>query len=411
MKLAKGIACALLSASLFRANALAQEQAPALPKFAHGDSVAVRGVEIFDRIVYFPVTVNGKGPLTFVLDTGAGELCAIDDAKANELGFRSKPIGQGGGAGEERVTFGLADSMTIALPGLAFENRPLLVFPVSRMDVHWGKRKDGMFGGDLLSTLVTEIDYARERVVFHDAAKYEHPGPGETIPIFKFGNYLMIEAKVLLHGSDKPVDAVFLLDTGVRITTFNAPFAAKHALAAQSPRTLSGVSGFGVGGLSKGTFGRVRGLSIGPFTIDEPVVSFSTDTAGAFADSSFSGILGADFLSRFTLVLDYARSRISLRPNGEYDAPSEFDMLGVRFSHEGDAFDVHTVFSVYDGSPAAEAGLAKGDVLVSIDGRDAKTFTREDLRGYFQREGETVRLAVRRGGATREVALRLRRLV
>jgi hypothetical protein len=403
-----GIICA---AAIDHPRAGAQQIAPAVPRFDRGDSVDVRGVDIFDRIIYVPVSINGSGPFPFVLDTGAGDLSALDDGIARSIGLRSTIVGQGGGAGEEAVQFGLADSNTVSMPGLSFEDRPLLTFPVRRMDAHWGKRKDGMVGGDLLSTLVTVIDYERERVVFHDASKYEYTGPGERIPVTMFGNYILLPAQVSLHGAGEPLEAMFLLDTGVRLSVFNSPFAKKHGLAAQSPRTVSGVTGYGIGGPSRGIVGRVREVRIGSIRFENPVMSFSADTSGALADTSFSGIIGCDFLSRFTLVLDYRRSQIFLEKNATFDAPYEFDMSGIRFAFEGERFDVIKVYLVYDDSPAALAGIEAGDVVTKIDGRPAGDFTREGLREYMQREGKDVRLAIKRGDGTREFTIRLKRLV
>jgi len=412
MKKATILLCAILSAAALRpAIADAQQQAPATPRFERGDSVDVRGVEIFDRIVYFPVSINGFGPYPFVLDTGAGELSALDEGTARSVGLRSTIIGEGGGAGEEVVQFGLVDSTTISMPGLSFAGRPLLTMPVGRLDAQWGKRKDGMVGGDLLSTLVTRIDYERERVVFHDAAAYEYTGPGERIPVEMWGNYIIVRSEVLLYGSEKPLEAMFLLDTGVRLSVFNSPYAKKHALAAQSPKTLTGVTGFGIGGASRGIVGRVRGIRIGSFLFEEPVMSFSTDTSGALADTSIAGIIGADFLSRFTVVLDYRRSQIFLEKNAGFDSPSEFDMCGIRFAMEGEHFDLFKVFLVYEGTPADFAGIAAGDVVTTIDGRAAGSFTREDLREYLQREGEAVRFTIKRGAETKDVTIRLKRMI
>jgi hypothetical protein len=412
MKKAAFILYAILAAAAFRpAGAEAQQPIPAIPRFDRGDSVEVRGVEIFDRIVYFRVSINGSGPYPFVLDTGAGDLSALDEGTARSIGLRSTIIGEGGGAGEEVVQFGLADSTTISMPGLSFTGRPILTLPVRRLDAQWGKRKDGLMGGDLLSTLVTRIDYENGRVVFHDAAAHEYTGPGERIPVEMRGNYIIIRAGVLLYGADEPLDAVFLLDTGVRVSVFNSPYAKKHGLGAQSPKTLTGVTGFGIGGASRGIIGRVRGVRIGSFLFNEPVMTFSTDTSGALADTSFAGIIGADFLSRFTVVLDYRRSQIFLEKNSGFDAPFEFDMCGIRFAIEGERFDLFKVFLVYEGTPAALAGIAAGDVVTAIDGRAAGSFTREDLRGYLQREGEAVRLTIVRDGATRDAVIRLKKMI
>ncbi len=359
----------------------------------------------------FPVSINGFGPYPFVLDTGAGDLSALDEGTARSIGLRSTVIGEGGGAGEEIVQFGLADSTIVSMPGLSFAEGPLLTLPVRRLDAHWGKRKDGLFGGDLLSTLVTRIDYENERVVFHDAASYEYAGPGERIPVELRGNYIIVRAEVLPYGAGEPLEAAFLLDTGVRVSVFNNPYARKHALAAQSPSTLAGVTGFGIGGASKGIIGRVRGIRIGSFRFENPVMTFSTDERGALADTSFAGIIGADFLSRFTVVLDYRRSQIILEKNSGFGAPFEFDMCGIRFAMEGERFDLFKVFMVYEGTPAALAGIAAGDVVTAIDGRAAGSFTREGIREYLQREGESVRFTIERGGGTKDVTVRLKKMI
>ncbi len=412
MKRSACILYAVFCAAAFRpADAGAQQQSPAVPRFERGDSVEVRDVEIFDRIVYFPASINGFGPYPFVLDTGAGDMSVLDEGTARSIGLRSTIIGEGGGAGQEVVQFGLADSTTLSIPGLSFVDRPLLTLPVRRLDSHWGKRKDGLMGGDLLSTLVTRIDYERKRVVFHDAIAYGYSGPGERLPVELRGNYIFIPVEVLSYGSDEPLKAMFLLDTGVRISVFNNPYAKEHGLAAQSPKTLSGVTGFGIGGASRGVVGRVRGIRIGSFLFDDPVMSFSTDESGVLADTSFAGIIGADFLSRFTVVLDYRRSQIFLEKNGGFAAPFEFDMCGIRFAMEGERFDLFKVFSVFEGTPAALAGVAAGDIVAAIDGRAPGSFTREDLREYLQRDGEAVRFTIERRGETKDVVIRLKKMI
>jgi hypothetical protein len=224
-------------------------------------------------------------------------------------------------------------------------------------------------------------------------------------------NFIFVEAKVFLYGSEEPVDARFLVDTGVRVSVFNSPFSRKHGLAAQSPDTLFGVTGYGLSGVSSGTVGRVRGIGIGAFFVDAPVVTFSADTAGALSGDDFSGIIGADILSRFSVVFDYGRSLMVLEKNGSFGERSEFDMCGIRFVFEGENFDLFKVFSVFKGSPADLAGIAAGDIVRSIDGRETGAYTRESLRDHLQRDGESVLFRVERGGEARDVKIRLKRMV
>jgi len=413
MRTATSILCIVLcSAAICSGTTKAQfQQGPAAPRFEREGGIEVKGGEIFDRIVYLPVTLNGAGPFAFILDTGAGSISAVDQSVADSLGLRQTPLQHGGGAGEETVQMNAIDSVAVSMPGLSFDRRTVIAIPLHRGDPHWGRRRDGLVGGDLLSTLVTRIDYDRKRVDFHEASSYEYNGTGERVPVQIFDGFIFLEAKVFLFGKEEPIDAFFMLDTGVRMTTFNSPFSKRHSLAAQSPKATSGVVGFGVGGVSRGVIGRVRSIRIGSFTMENPVVDFSTDEQGALADTSFSGIVGADILSHFHVVLDYKRSSIVLEKNRFFDTPFEFDMCGIRFVMEGERFDVFRVFSVFDGSPAAEAGIENGDLVMTIDGRQTSGFTRETLREYMQCDGKEVRLTIRRGAETKEVTIRLKRLV
>ena len=385
---------------------------PATPVFERGSAVEGLPVDIFDRIVYLPVRFNGKTPLAFVLDTGAGAISALDKTVADSLGLDLTMVYRGpGGAGTDTIEVYSADSVTIALPGLSFADRTVMTLPLHRMDPHWGKRKDGLVGGDLLSTLVTRIDYENGRVDFHDAASYEYKGPGETIPVDILYQSIFVRAEVLLYGKDEPVYAYFLVDTGVRLSIFNAPYSRVNGLPAQSPGTTTGVTGYGIGGVSRGIVGRVRGIRLGSFLIENPVVDFSIDEGGALADSSFSGIIGADILDRFNVVLDYSRSKIALEKNKSFADPFEFDMSGIRFIMEGDRFDVLKVFSLFEPSPAAESGIREGDIVTKIDGRDASGFNRETLREHLERDGKEVQFEIRRGEETKKISIRLRKLV
>jgi len=384
--------------------------APLVPRFVEGNASEIIAADIFDHIVYLPVEIGGKGPYSFVLDTGDDAMPVLNESLARSLRI---PLGSGrpltGGAGSTPVELFPIDKVDLCLPGVCFGAAPAATLPLDLMDPHWGKHKDGLIGGTVFSAVVTDIDYERKTVQFRDP-RTSSPPAGEAIPIEVYGQPF-VRAKVFLHGAPEPVEAFMMVDTGVRVTTFNSPFSRQRRLPEQSPRTLATMTGFGVNGETWGVVGRVRAIQVGSIRIENPVVTFSTDKAGAESSDRFAGIIGADILHRFHVVFDYPGKRMTVQANSELGDPSEFDMSGLRLIAEGDRLDVIKIFHVTKQTPAEAAGMLAGDEIRTIDGRKASTFNWETLRAYLRRPGQSVRLEIVRAGRTIPIRLTLRRLV
>lgn len=387
-----------------------QQPAPLVPKFVKGDASEVIQADIFDTIIYLPVKIDGKGPYSLALDTGNGGVPTLDEklARVLQLALGTK-VPVTGGAGSTPADLYRIDRLDLGLPGLDFSAVPAATLPLDLMDPHWGKHMDGVIGATVFSAVITDIDYSKRTVRFQDPKTFAPPS-GEVIPIEVFGQPF-IRVKVFLYGVPQPVEAFMMVDTGVRITTFNSPFSRKNRLVEQSPKTLATMTGFGINGASWGVVGRVQAIDLGFSRIENPVVDFSTDQAGALSSDRFAGIIGADILRRFHVVFDYPGKRMILEKNADFGSPFEFDMSGLRLVAEGKDFGTFRIFHVADKTPAQAAGLLAGDEIRTVDGRRASAFTWETLRSYLRRPGQTVRLEIVRGGLTIPVTLTLQRLV
>ena len=385
------------------------QAAPLVPKFIKGNSSDVIAADIFDTIIYLPVKINGRGPYSFVLDTGNAGTPILNEKLAGALQI---PLGNKIpiiGAGAKTIGLSPIDKLDVAFAGLEFAAVPAAALPLDLMDPHWRKHKDGLIGGTIFSAAVTEIDYAKKTVRFSDPKTFVRPA-GEALPIEIYGQPY-VRLKIFLFGIPQSVEALMMVDTGVRITTFNAPFSKENRLAARSPKSLATMTGCGIGGESWGVIGRVQAIQLGSLRIENPVVAFSTDQGGVMASDQFSGIIGSDILRRFHVVFDYQGRSMILEKNADFDAPFEYDMSGLRLIAAGDKMDIIKVFYVTEKTPAQAAGLLQGDEIQTIDGRKASEFNWEALRAYFRRPGKTVRLGIARGGRTLSVALALQRLV
>jgi S1-C subfamily serine protease len=110
------------------------------------------------------------------------------------------------------------------------------------------------------------------------------------------------------------------------------------------------------------------------------------------------------------VTFDYPHERVILEPFETPDIP-ETDMSGITWESEPPSHTTLTAVRVQDNSPAAEAGVKVGDVLVSLNDRPAAEIRKWQLTDALKRPDEEVKLVVKR--TEKEVSLRfvLRRLI
>jgi twitching motility protein PilT len=81
---------------------------------------------------------------------------------------------------------------------------------------------------------------------------------------------------------------------------------------------------------------------------------------------------------------------------------------GITLAAEPPALDRFRVTAVTAGSPGAEVGLARGDLIVEIAGKPSNTYSLDEVRQLFRSDGKHM-LTVDRGGKRRPVILELKR--
>ena len=117
--------------------------------------------ELIQNRPFLNVMVNGKGPLRFVIDTGAS-LSVISDKAAQKLGI--KPVARGGmaravgGSGSFAIVYGLLDSFEIG--PVKVETVPVYIRTVhSAADTPDEERADGYIGLSVLANYSVTINY------------------------------------------------------------------------------------------------------------------------------------------------------------------------------------------------------------------------------------------------------------
>jgi Aspartyl protease/PDZ domain len=367
--------------------------------------------ELATRHVIVKVTVNGSRPLSFVLDTGAASaIIRMDAAKA--LGLSLEGSVNAGGAGPGTQAGRRVKGASWSLVGLDKVVQPIvLALPLPILPSAFGRDIHGIIGGEFIKQFVLELDYDARTIRLHDPAAFAYSGRGETLPLEFTSNGHPIVRATITPLAGKPVERPFLLDIGSGLAlALHSPFVLEQNLLGPESKTIRAIGLAGAGGRSVGRVGRVAALQLGSFTIHNPITLFSQDTAGAFANRSVAGNIGAQIANRFRLFLDYGRRRLILEPSPTFGDPFDRAVSGVAIRAEGPDYRTFRVHEVLEQSPAADAGIAEGDVITAIDGTPARDLTLTVISEMFDKP-VSYEVTVRRGEQVMKVRLTPRPLV
>lgn len=366
--------------------------------------------DLVNKHMVIKVKVNNSRPLSFVLDTG-DQFAIIDLELAKRIGLTLGGEVKVGGAGAamQSGAFVKDASFTISqLPG--FSQRLTMALPTRSLAPRLGQDFDGIIGSEFIEQFVVEVDYINHELKLHDKKSFSYTGPGEIVPIQLRHGHPILDATVTPF-ENTPFKGKFVLDLGAGLAlALYSPFVKNKQLLRSNIKTIPSLGGAGAGGETVGEIGRVLELNIGRFKISQPITLFSQDKAGAFADATLSGNIGARIASKFRLFLDYDRKQIIFEPNKNFDQPFDQAQSGMSLVAEGDDYRIFRVRRLLENSPASEAGLQQDDIIESINGESAKQFTLSRLNEMFEKT-ERYKLTIRRNEATLEKVLTPRKMI
>jgi len=373
-------------------------------RFAAGAKAAMP-VELASALVFAQVQVNGSPPLAFIVDTGA-EVTVINRSRLARLGLA--PVGElaiGAGGGNAAMSY--VTGVSFALAGVELHDQTVTAVPLDELEAPLHHRIDGILGYDFLSRFVVELDYSHATMTLYDHAA-GHRAAGEPVEVTLDGGVPNLAATFDVAG--RRLAGRFLVDTGYNgEISFNAPFTRIHRLIESSPRVIEPPRGSrGAGGETSSVTGRIAGFAIGGLQLPSLIASFTRDAGGALADPQSAGQVGGELLRRFVVTFDYDRKTMWLAKAPGADRPSTLITAGIRWAPSPGGFAIEAILA---GSAADQAGLAIGDLLISVDGAPAASHTLEQLDELFHRDVAPRAVVVQRGAARLAVTVTPRALL
>jgi predicted aspartyl protease len=359
--------------------------------------IAVIPFESPNNMILLQVSVNNSKPLWFVLDSGSS-YCLIDQSQAKALGlqFESTAQGQGAGAGTYTVQV-IRGAVHFRLAGLTAMVAPVGAMDLSSIEPDVGHKVDGILGYDIFEKLIVTADYVSRQCTFA-APEAFHPLEGARSFQLKFEDRVpLVHARITIPGNP-PTDAEFLVDTG-------SGDAVDHPLIKKSTgKLLQTVTGVGLGQELSGVAGRIESLQLGPFELRGAV------SACCGGSDLSSRLIGGQALSRFAVTLDYAHQELLLRPNRNYHRPFSADQSGLQLRLVSATGEL-AIHAVTKDSPAADAGLRSGDVILAVGKVRSSQIGLAKVRSMFEASSGKYNLKVRRGDETFGVTMQLRPLL
>ena len=360
--------------------------------------------------------LNRLLPVTFLFDTGAESsiLTRRELSDFLQVSYARRFKLQGADLGDTLVAYLTRDVRVDLTDQVGAPSEDLLVLEEDyfRFEQYTGVPVYGILSAVPMSGYLIEINYARQRLRLHRPDMYAPAAHGFTaIPIEMHRNkpYAVFNIAVV---PDSTVLVKLLLDTGATLPLLL--FHNTHPLLLPPSHTVPSQIAMGIGGYLEGYTGRVARVDIGAFT-QENVVAYFQEIDSLHRVENLHGrhgLIGNLFFRHFKVIFDYPNQILWLKPAKNYADGYAFDRSGMYLMSTGEPDGVLLVQYVVPGSPAQEAGIRRGDQLLTAGALPGKPENLAAINLKLQKKaGKKIRLRLLRDGQVMEQNIVLRNLL
>jgi predicted aspartyl protease len=267
------------------------------------------------------VRINGQGPFTALLDTGAN-VTVLSEEVARQLGIKEgkrRKVGEYYGTSDTPPTYYNTDLKQVEIGELAVKDVTAIVATIPQRGGP-EERLDAVLGySEILHGRVLRIDYPRRTLTLAGRSPAETPLPvGSTSLPFTFRDGFW-ERLAEVHGAPKfevrvnGQKAYAQLDTG-----YNGVFLFSAAATSKLELTLAegeARQAEGAGGRLTYRPGTAERFEIGTLSLSRPRVSLmAPEPTARTQERKYDVNIGNGFLKEYVVTVDYRKKRLTLSP-------------------------------------------------------------------------------------------------
>lgn len=397
--------------------------------------------QFVNNIIVLPIIVNGV-ELHFVLDSGVGAtlLFSLDN---KEINFNNIEKIKFTGLGGQEAVEGLRSSNNkVSVAGNFVDTShqiSIILDEDFNISSHIGIAVNGIIGYDFFKNYPVEIDYVAHKIyIFKNTGEISNLHKYESLYMAMDRNKPYVQATLLIQG--KVTDAKMLIDIGNSDALWIFP----KAIAGfqYQGANIEDYLGRGFNGDIKGKRGRIGAVSLGKYTLRQPIAAmpYETSIQSMSLSKGRVGSIGTEILSRFSVILDYPGNRFYFKKNRFFNYPFKYNMSGLDIKHDGvqwaetqvkmelespyqpkgsggiksgtevfkspaqfqykfELKPAYTIAGVRKGSPGADAGLQAGDQVLAIKNIPTTQLSLQDIYQLLAlKEDKTISIEVKREG-------------
>jgi hypothetical protein len=394
--------------------------------FSPGNKPAGQGLEkgymtlpfiLVNKLIILPVQINGSDTLQFIFDTGLENsiICELETDEVLELKQAREVQVRGIGSGKTiEAIQSRGNNAKVGDINILNQDYIIISNNVLQLSRRMGTKIHGMLSMESFSAYVIEIDYIRQHLTFYIPEFFRESAnlDGYTsLPLDMQHGAPSINATILPgYGRTYPVKLI--IDTG-----------AGNALSLDTG-SLPGYSipegsrdcylGCNINGNVKGKIGRMEGMEIGPYHLQDILVSYPDPQSVPYkvAVQGINGSLGSEFLRRFKIILDLPAKKIHIMANNAIEDDFQYDMSGLEILAPAADEPRYIIAGVRSQSNAALAGIRPGDEILTINGIPSSRLNLDAIyRNLLGTDGKKIWLELLRDGTKLRANFRLEKYI
>lgn len=391
--------------------------------------------DLVGNLIIVPLELNGV-ELSFVLDSGVSKpilfnLTNIDSLQINKA---ETVFIRGLGGGDPIKAIRSKNNFLIIGKAINVNQD---VFVVFNKDLNFtprlGRPIHGIIGYDLFKSFIVEINYASKFIVLHEPETYKYKSckKCETFDLSFYKNKPYLTGEVEVNSEFVPVN--LLIDTGSSDGLWIFENEEKGLIPTEN-MFFKDFLGKGLSGNIYGKRSKVNRFKLKSFELNQVNTAFPDSTSISFArkNTRRNGSISGEVLKRFNMIIDYTNKKITLKKNRYFKTPFAYNKSGIIIEqngvilvkendsrsalefNKGSDSNVHvetithyklslkpayTIVEIRKESPAEKAGLLKGDIILSINGKETHTLELQNVINYFKsKSGKMINLKIDRDG-------------